>query len=72
MRSHERAVWQIVKYLSVTLDCGIVYNPDPSLGIQCYVDANFAGSWAKADTDNSENVMSSTGFVLMYAGCPVL
>eukprot|EP00957_Ditylum_brightwellii_P097940 7459419-Ditylum_brightwellii.AAC.1 len=70
MLSHERAVWQIAKYLSMTSDCAIVYNPDPSLGIQCYVDTDFAGSWAKADADKPENVMSQTGFVIMYAGCP--
>eukprot|EP00957_Ditylum_brightwellii_P159255 12121229-Ditylum_brightwellii.AAC.1 len=72
MLSHERAVQQIPKYLSVTSDHGIVYNPDPSLGIQCYVDADFARSWAKADADNPESVMSQTGFVIMYVGYPVL
>eukprot|EP00957_Ditylum_brightwellii_P170845 13003591-Ditylum_brightwellii.AAC.1 len=53
-------------------DRGIVYDPDPNLGIQCFVDADFAGSWSKANTDNPENVMSCTGFVIMYAQCPVL
>eukprot|EP00957_Ditylum_brightwellii_P127540 9725877-Ditylum_brightwellii.AAC.1 len=40
--------------------------------MQCYADANFAGGWNKADADNPENVMSCTGFVIMYDGCPVL
>eukprot|EP00957_Ditylum_brightwellii_P061553 4671249-Ditylum_brightwellii.AAC.1 len=62
--SHERAVRQIAKYLNVTSDRGLVYKPDPSLGIQCYVDADFAGSWNKADADNPENVMSRTGFTI--------
>eukprot|EP00957_Ditylum_brightwellii_P058943 4470200-Ditylum_brightwellii.AAC.1 len=70
--SHERAVRQIAKCLSVASDRGLVYIPDPSLGIQCYVDADFAGKWNKADADNPENVMSITGFTIMYAGCPVL
>eukprot|EP00957_Ditylum_brightwellii_P020580 1551032-Ditylum_brightwellii.AAC.1 len=72
MLSHEHMVRPIVKYLSVTSNYGVVCSPDPSLGTQCYVDADFAGSWAKVDADNPENVMSCTGFVIMYARCPVL
>eukprot|EP00957_Ditylum_brightwellii_P038881 2938343-Ditylum_brightwellii.AAC.1 len=47
--SREWAVRQIVKYLSQTSDRGIIYHPDPKLGIQCYVDADFSGGWSKAD-----------------------
>eukprot|EP00957_Ditylum_brightwellii_P001052 83337-Ditylum_brightwellii.AAC.1 len=54
--SQERAVRRIAKYLSVTSNRGLVYKPNASLGIQCYVDADFAGSWSKADADNPENV----------------
>ena len=72
MLSHERAVKRIAKYLKATKDRGVVYKPDPERGIECYVDVDFAGSWAKADADNAENVMSRTGFVIYYAGCPVL
>eukprot|EP00957_Ditylum_brightwellii_P188383 14341353-Ditylum_brightwellii.AAC.1 len=68
--SHERALRRIIKYLSTTADRRIVYDPNPDLGIQCYVDADFAGSLSKADADKPENVMSRTGFVIMYAGCP--
>eukprot|EP00957_Ditylum_brightwellii_P176467 13438623-Ditylum_brightwellii.AAC.1 len=68
---------QVLSYVSTTsssttADRGIVYEPDPSLGTQLFVDADFAGHWSKADADNPENVMSRTGFVIMYAGCPVL
>ena len=50
----------------------MLFKPDTSLGVQCYVDADFAGGWAKADADNAENVLSRTGFVIFYAGCPLL
>mmetsp|Transcript_14797 Transcript_14797/g.21891 ORF Transcript_14797/g.21891 Transcript_14797/m.21891 type:complete len:426 (-) Transcript_14797:484-1761(-) len=71
--SHEIAVRRIAKYLSVTSNRGLVYKPNALLTIQqCYVDADFACSWSKADADNLENVMSRTGFTIMYAGCPVL
>ena len=71
MRSHERAMYRIVKYLISTKDRGIIYSPDPSLGLECFVDADFAGGWLQADADNEENVMSRTGFVPIYAGCPI-
>eukprot|EP00957_Ditylum_brightwellii_P019600 1478438-Ditylum_brightwellii.AAC.1 len=60
MLCHERALRRIVKYLSTTIDRGIVYDPDQNLGIKCFVDVDFAGSWSKADADNPENVMSRT------------
>ena len=50
---------------------GIVFKPDTSKGVECYVDADFAGGWSKADADNSDNVLSRTGFVVFYAGCPI-
>eukprot|EP00957_Ditylum_brightwellii_P016788 1263818-Ditylum_brightwellii.AAC.1 len=62
--SHEREVRRNAKNLSVTSNRGLVYNPNASLGIQCYVDVDFAGSWSKADADNPKSVMSRTGFTI--------
>eukprot|EP00957_Ditylum_brightwellii_P146400 11147152-Ditylum_brightwellii.AAC.1 len=61
-----------MSYLSVTSEHGIIYTPNPELGIQYYVDADFAGGWNKVNAENPENIMSRTEFVIMYAGCPVL
>ena len=72
MLSHERAVERIRRYLLGTKDCGIVYRPDMSKGLECNVDADFAGGWAKADASNPDNVLSRTGFIIMYAGCPLI
>ena len=36
-------------------------------GIECYVDTDFAGGWAQEDHDNTENVISRTGYVIKYA-----
>ena len=41
-------------------------------GIECYVDANFASEQDQSDADNPENIMSRTGYVITYMGCPVL
>eukprot|EP00957_Ditylum_brightwellii_P181499 13825323-Ditylum_brightwellii.AAC.1 len=63
MLLHERAMRQISKYLSVTLDKGMIYDPDSSLGIQCFVNTDFTVSWGKANDDSPENVMSHTAEV---------
>ena len=69
--SHDRAVKRIVKYLLDTKDKGLIFKPDLSRGLECYVDADFAGGWKDGDQDNPESVLSRSGFVIMYAGCPI-
>ena len=69
--SHERAVKKIVRYLLDTKEKGLIYEPDLSRGLECYVDADFAGGWKDGDHTCPESVMSRTGFVIMYAGCPI-
>jgi len=70
--SHEKAVKRIVRYLKRTPTEGIVLRPDSSRGIQCYVDADFAGGWSSADADDPSSVYSRTGYIIMYAGCPIV
>jgi len=70
--SHEIAVKRIARYLKRTPNDGLVLKPDFSLGIQCCVDADFAGAWDKEDCTDPSSVYSRTGYVSMYAGCPIL
>eukprot|EP00957_Ditylum_brightwellii_P192554 14660468-Ditylum_brightwellii.AAC.1 len=72
MLSHEHAMRQLAKTLSITSERGIVYTPNVELGIQCYVDTDFAGRWSKVNANSPETVMSRTGSVIMYTGFPVL
>ena len=72
MLSHERAITRICRYLILSGDKGIMYKPNKNLGLQCYVGADFAGGWTQVDSDNPENLMSRTGYVIMYDGCPIL
>ena len=71
MLSHEKAVMRLGRYLLHTKDRGIIFEPDKSKGLECYVDADFAGGWSAADSDDADNVMSRTGFIIMYANCPI-
>jgi hypothetical protein len=70
-RSHEQAIVRIGRYLLVTNKRGIIYEPDPTKGLECYVDADFAGSWSQADAQDADAVLSRAGIVIFYAGCPV-
>jgi KUP system potassium uptake protein len=62
---------RIGRYLISTQDRGMTYTPDPTKGIEVYVDADFAGGWDPGDARNAENVYSQTGYVIRYAGCPI-
>ena len=68
---NEPAVKRIGRYLLDTSDKGMMYRPDITRGLECYVDADFAGGWKYGNHDSPESVLSQTGFVVMYAGCPV-
>ena len=50
-----------------------MYSPDIAKGLECYMDADFVGGWDAQNANNAQNVLhvSRTGFVIMYAGCPI-
>ena len=72
MRSHEQAVMRIGRYLLGTKQKGMIYKPDPTKGLEVYVDADFVGGWDPENTNDADTVYSRTGFVIQYANCPVL
>jgi hypothetical protein len=41
------------------------------MGIECYIDANFAGGWIITTFADSDNVISLTGFVIPHANCHI-
>jgi hypothetical protein len=59
--SHKTLIMRLGRYLLDTRKRGIIYKPDKNVGLECYVDANFACGWSQADSDNAENVLSRTG-----------
>ena len=52
----------------------MIYRPNDSAGFDCYVDASFAGDWKPetASETDSTSTKSRTGYVIRYAGCPIL
>ena len=50
----------------------MILKPDKSKGLECYIDADFAGAWSKHSSHDPKSVHSRTGFCIFYAGCPIL
>ena len=72
MLSHEKDTKRIGRYLLGSKNRGIVFKSEPHKGLECYVDANFVGGWNKEDAGDLDDVLSRTGFVVFYAGCPLV
>jgi hypothetical protein len=67
--SHEQAITRIGRYLLGTRENGIKYKIDLSKGLECYIDADFAGGWDQTDPHDASNLMLHTSFVIKYADC---
>ena len=62
--SHEQAITHIGRYLLGSRKKGIKYKVDLSKGLECYVNADFAGGWDQTDPHDMSNLMSRSGFVI--------
>ena len=71
MLSHEQAVKRLYRYLLETKEQGLILSPDISVGIDCFVDADFAGNWRKEDAEDRNSLLSRTGFVIFFCGYPI-
>ena len=70
--SHANAVKRIGRYLIGTKNDGIILNPKEH-SFDCFVDADFVGNWHRLHADvDPGTAKSRTGYVIMYAGCPVV
>ena len=70
--SHELAVKRIVGYLLATKEKGIIISPDNNLDeLQCYVDADFAGSYNYEENEDPSSAKSRTGYIIKYSSSPI-
>lgn len=70
---HAKAVEHIVNDLQRTCDKGIILKPDTTKSLEVFVDADFSGNWYKETAQHDASTAKSrTGFIIMYAGCPVV
>ena len=61
-KSHVKALQGVFRYLTKTLDLGIVYNRHDKKGLHAYIDADWAGSTLVGESK------SISGYVVMLAG----
>jgi hypothetical protein len=71
-KSHAQAIKRIIRYLIGTKEQGTIFNLDLNKGLNCYVDADFAGLWGHEDEQDPVSVKSRTGFTLTLFGCPII
>jgi hypothetical protein len=71
-RIHELAIQRIVRYLKATSSKGYILHPSSSHNLDCFVDADFAGTWSTATSKDPTSVKSRTSYVITFASCPVL
>jgi hypothetical protein len=51
----------------------MIYRPNNDKSFDVYADSDFAGNWDKDEAnEDADTARSRTGFVIMYAGCPIL
>lgn len=70
--SHEIALKRICRYLRSTRSQGLIFKPNLQDGFKCFVDADWAGNWNKDQPNELAGTLSRTGYIIMYAGCPIV
>ena len=50
---------------------GLLFNVDKTKSLEVYVDASFARDWNKTWSHEPSSVLSRTGYLIFYAGCPI-
>ena len=69
---HGTALKRIGKYLLGVKGNGLIINPDQSLRLEMYADADFAGLWGHEDPTDPISVRSRTGYVITLGGAPIV
>jgi hypothetical protein len=68
---HELAIKRIIRYLHATKDKGIILRPTTNFSLDMIVDSDFAGMWHKEHAELFDNVLSRTGYIITFYGCPI-
>lgn len=71
---HGKAIKHIGRYLaSSATSSGLIFKPDITKSLECFVDSDFSGNWHKDDAaDDMDTARSRTGYIIRYAGCPLV
>jgi hypothetical protein len=68
---HDLAIHCIVRYLKGTSTKGYILKPSSYQNLNCYVDADFSGTWSSSTATDPSSVKSRIGYVITFASCLV-
>ena len=71
-REHGEAIRWLARYLKGTRDKGLIMRPKEGRNLEVFVDADFAGNWDPAEWSDRDTARSRHGYIIMYAGCPII
>ena len=63
---------RICRYIQVTKDNGLVFNPSKKLVVDFYAGADFVGMWVNEDSQYPIYSRSRTVCVVIFSNCPLL
>jgi hypothetical protein len=70
--SHAKAVMHICRYLMLTVEKGIIIDPQDIKSFEVYADAYFCGNWNRSTSINDVRTAKyRTGYIISFAGCPI-
>ena len=55
-----------------TKESGLIMYPRNDKGLECFVDADFAGGWSTNESDDPTSVYYRTGYIITYKNFPIL
>ena len=71
-KSHAKARKQIGRYLLATRDKSIIIHPNKTRQFDCWVDADFAGTWSQEDAHiDPMTAKSHSGWIVRFVGTPI-
>ncbi len=69
---HAQALSWLGQYLKETRDKGTILRPVEGQDMEVYADADFSVNWDPKETKDVDTARSRHGYIILYAGCPVL
>jgi hypothetical protein len=71
-KEHAQALRWLGRYLKATRNRGTILRPSKGKDMEVFVDADFSGNWHAEESWDRDTARSRHGFIVMYAGCPIL
>ena len=69
---HEQGLKRICRYLYLTRNQGLVFQPKLACGFKCYVEADWAGTWLKTRPNDKMGALTRMRYLITYANCPIV